>query len=129
MTVDEIHGLRDKVTKTQGMTVNMLALWTRIDQLADDVGRLRRIAKPESSLAHLADRLATHVEDLDCVTILTAGELVALGVRVDDALAASDAHRDRLRRKLGYPVTEEQRLARVVLRERQRIAAADRKAA
>jgi hypothetical protein len=50
---------------------------TRIDALADDVGRLRRRVEPGSSLEHLAERLAGHVETLHLIVTPSAGELVA----------------------------------------------------
>jgi hypothetical protein len=49
---------------------------TRIDALADDVGRLRRRIEPGSSLEHLADRLVGHVETLHLIVTPSAGELV-----------------------------------------------------
>jgi hypothetical protein len=80
-------------------------LRARIDQLADDVGRLRRTAKPESSLWHLADRLADGLESLDAMVGMSAAELVRWYApgdpeAVDAALEIVDARRKALRTRL-----------------------------
>ena len=82
-------------------------LRARIDELAAEVGRLRRRAEPESSLAHLADRLVGHVESLAAMVEPSAAELVAWTAPGDDeavieALRIVDDRRARLRVRLGY---------------------------
>jgi len=86
--------------------VNAPALASRIDLLAADVGRLRRRVDPESSLVHLADRLASHIEALYVMVEPTAGELVAWTSPGDEQAAAAaiahvDARWNRLRGVLG----------------------------
>jgi hypothetical protein len=69
--------------------------------LAEDVGRLRRRAEPESLEAHLADRIAGHVEVLDALLQPTAAELHADGVSVEDSLAFVDERVEELSCLLG----------------------------
>jgi hypothetical protein len=76
-------------------------------QLADDVGRLRRHLAAivddyeDTYTAHLVERIACHVEVLHGFERMTAGERVAAGVPVDEALAEVDREATVLRRRLG----------------------------
>lgn len=81
-------------------------LRVRIDDLADDVGRLRRRLEPESSAAHLGDRIACHVHAIAGYVHPTAGELAASyapgqddavteAIRIVDARYRSLCHRLR----------------------------------
>jgi hypothetical protein len=85
-------------------------LLARLDELAEDVGRLRR--RLDGSLKHLADRLAAAVEILDAVLYPTASELVAAlewtptAKDVDAALEVRDARTRSLRRLLAYPTED-----------------------
>ena len=83
------------------MTVEVL--WARVDELATDVGRLRRrlTLDADSSAAHALDRIAGHVESLDLMLHPSAGDLVRRGAGVDAALREVDARLGRLRRVLG----------------------------
>lgn len=74
----------------------MNAVSLRIDSIATEVGRLRRLTKPETSLFYCVDRLADHVEALDCMLEPSAGELSKL-VDVEEALAIVDARTSQLR--------------------------------
>lgn len=78
----------------------------RILELAADVGRLRRRLEPDSSCAHLAARIACHVESLDAMLRPSAGEIVAWtypddAATVEAVLEVTAAHCDRLRGLLG----------------------------
>ncbi len=84
------------------------AVTQRLDELAADIGRLRRRTEPGSSLEHLADRMAGHVEILYLNEQPTAGELAnttAPGdpAAVDAALVTADAWWNRLQARLGKP--------------------------
>jgi hypothetical protein len=85
------------------------SLLDRVDLLAADVGRLRRRVEPESSLAHLVDRIGRHVETLDlmlrpCAAAL-APELFGIcgdeALAIDEALAWVDARARTMRSLLG----------------------------
>jgi hypothetical protein len=52
----------------------MNAVRLRIDAIAVEAGRLRRLAKPETSLFFAVDRLADHVESLDAMLAPCAAE-------------------------------------------------------
>lgn len=82
------------------------AFRARLDELAADVGRLRRRVEPDSSLAFLADRIARHVESLHLLTTPSAGEIVSTTYPGDDetveeAIRLVDARSARLRGLLG----------------------------
>lgn len=90
------------------------ALIARVEELAADVGRLhRRVnADPDSSLAHLVDRIAGHVESLDAVLQPTAAELYREfflicgdydGVALDEALAVTERRQQHFRAVLQPP--------------------------
>ena len=87
------------------MTVEVL--WARVDELATDVGRLRRrlALEADSSASHTLDRIAGHVESLDLMLRPSAGDLVRRGAGVDAALREVDARIGRLRRVLGMKAT------------------------
>jgi hypothetical protein len=75
----------------------------RLDAIAADLGRLRRRFDSNSAAwtrTFIVDRLAEHVETLDCMLHVSAGELVQQGLAVDAALEAVDARSARLRRLL-----------------------------
>lgn len=71
-----------------------------IDELATDVGRLQRRCEPETSLAHLAHRLAVGVDLLDAMLQPSASELVAAGADVDEALELVDRRAREIRQRL-----------------------------
>jgi hypothetical protein len=75
----------------------------RVDEVAADVGRLRRQLhlEPDSSASFALDRIASHVEDLDLMLRPAAGDLVRRGAAVDDALRTVDARTRELHRLLG----------------------------
>ena len=82
----------------------------KVDALAVDVGRLRRRVEEGSSLAHLADRLADEIEQLDAMLEPSAAqlrrELLAEAAGDDDAateaaLAIADARGRQLQALLG----------------------------
>lgn len=85
------------------------AVRLRIDEIAREVGRLRRNMKPDSSLAYCTDRLAGYVETLDIMLSLSAAELYPLflvecgddQVALEESLAVVDARAVELRRLLG----------------------------
>jgi hypothetical protein len=81
---------------------------TRIDELAADIGRLRKRfnSNPEWTGAYLADRLACHVQDLALILEPTAGQLTAWHAPGDDtavkeAIRLVDARHQRLLQLLG----------------------------
>lgn len=83
------------------------ALANSVKRLAEDIGRLRRLIRPEpgSHVEYLLDRLGGHAETFDAIVNMTAGELVA-HVYPDDAetieaaLEHVDDHVRRLRATL-----------------------------
>jgi hypothetical protein len=86
------------------------AVGGRLDALATDVGRLRRLTIDSSSYsALLTSRIAEHVETLDSMLSSTAHAIyranLAGGIEdnraMDQALAAVDARVCRLRKLLG----------------------------
>ena len=83
----------------------MTAIDDRLERLAEDVGRLRRRIRDESRdnsyLAFLAGRVADRIDSLDCMIGQTAGELVAAGADVGQALDHVDERAASLRRLLG----------------------------
>lgn len=81
-------------------------LRNRLDQLADDVGRLQRRVDPESSLHHVVALVACHVEALYGFVDPTAAELAAWTAPGDDqavleALRLVDVRTESLRHRLG----------------------------
>lgn len=80
----------------------------RIDELAADIGRLRRRLDPETSSHWIGERIANHILTLDTMTHPTAAELAATTAPSDQA-AITEAirivdHRNRkLRNLLGEP--------------------------
>jgi hypothetical protein len=72
----------------------------RIDELAQDVGTLRR--RPTNDYSNfLLDRIAFHVQALDALAFPTASDFYQAGATVPEALAIVDERTDRLRRVLG----------------------------
>ncbi len=84
-------------------------LCSHLDELARDVGRLRRRVDGESYDGFLIDQISGHVETLDCLLGITAAELyrsnVAFGADEDEAIACAlhdaGARSDELRALLG----------------------------
>ena len=82
------------------------ALLGRVEQIAGDVGRLRRRFDANSNAwtgSYICTRLAEDVQTLDLLLHATAGELVTTGVDVERALAIVDARSAQLDRLLGEP--------------------------
>ena len=88
-----------------------VAITHHVDAIAADVNRLRRQAEPESSLAHLADRLAGHVESIDAIVQPNAHDLylehlaiagsTADALCLDAALRFTEQRQRQLRQQLG----------------------------
>ena len=83
------------------------ALQARVDELAADLGRLRRRLEPGSSLAYLGERLAGQVETLDVMLRPSAGQLVSWtfpedAETVEAAIEQVDRERARIRQLLGW---------------------------
>jgi hypothetical protein len=79
------------------------ALVLRLDELARDLGRMRRSLESsgvEWSGEYLLQRLAEHVESLDVMLSPTAAALWRTGLDVEQALEAVDARADALDRLL-----------------------------
>jgi hypothetical protein len=75
---------------------------SRVLELADDVGRLRRRDDPELSAAQSVDRIAGHVLSLYWMLVPSAAQLAAEMYpgdddAVDEALRIVDEHDARLR--------------------------------
>jgi hypothetical protein len=80
----------------------------RVDEIAADVGRLRRRLEPESSAAFTVDRIASNIEWIAVMLEPTAASLVARtfpgdDLTVDAALDHVDQRARRLRGLLGEP--------------------------
>lgn len=78
-----------------------------VDELAADIGRLRRSLEPDTGIGHLADRIAGRVETLASMLRPSAGELVASTFPGDaETIAAAidlvDAQARRTRTQLGW---------------------------
>jgi hypothetical protein len=94
-----------------------VALQHHVDEIAVDIGRLRRhpACAPDSSLGHLADRIAHHVESLDTILQPTAHDFylehLAIAGSDADALCLTEAlHRvDRRRGHLRVVLAEPNR--------------------
>lgn len=86
-----------------------VALHHHIDGLATEIGRLRRhpACLPDSSLAFLADRLASHVEALDCIVHPCAHDLYMefFCVSGDHDLALHEALRATETRQASFRTT------------------------
>lgn len=81
-------------------------LQARLDELATDIGRLRRRALPGSSDQHLVDRLTAHVQALHALLEPTAAQLAAETFPGDEetiqlAIQEVDARARWLRERLG----------------------------
>jgi hypothetical protein len=72
-----------------------------LGETAREVGRIRCRAEPDSSLAYLGERLASHVEGLWLLEAPTAANYVAAGLDVDDALEIVDRHVGELNARMG----------------------------
>ena len=72
-----------------------------LGEIAREVRRLRCRVEPDSSLAYLADRLASHVEGLWLLEAPTAANYVVAGPDVEDALEIVDRHVDELNARMG----------------------------
>lgn len=82
------------------------ALHNRLDQLASDVGRLRRRFEPESSDGWLCERIAGHIEALVVMLEPTASQLAATTAPGDqdaitEAIRLVDERHSQLRNQLG----------------------------
>lgn len=77
-----------------------VAVLYRLEQLAVDVGRLRRHLEPDTYADFLAYRIAGHVDSLDCMLQPTAHELFLVCGDARVALAETDRHRALLHRDL-----------------------------
>jgi hypothetical protein len=81
----------------------------QLDEFATDVGRLRRRVEPESSLAHLAERIADRVEVLAAMVGEPAADLYRAyfcvcgdhALALDEDLAAVDRRSQDVRGLLG----------------------------
>ena len=82
-------------------TVVAYPLRLRVEELITDSARLVRRVDPDSSLAFLACRIASHTEGLWLMLQLNAAEFVRLGLDVDEAIGRVDREWDALRRRLG----------------------------
>ncbi len=71
------------------------------DQIAGAVRLLRRRHEVDAYDHVLACRIAASLDSLDAMFEPTAGELVAEGFEVDEALAIVDRHADELRSRMG----------------------------
>lgn len=73
--------------------MNETAFLARLDELAADIGRLRRQLEPEGYPGFLAARIAGHVETLDAIVRPTAADLysVFLAVCGDEQVAVDEA--------------------------------------
>lgn len=87
------------------MSHSTTAQLNRIDLIAEDIGRIRRTAEPDSWLWHLADRLAENLESLDVILATPAAELARWYAPRDhsaikEAIRIVEARRDDLRSKM-----------------------------
>ncbi len=78
------------------MAYPVTPLMARVSEIADDVGRLRRLGYA----SHILDRLANHVESLDGMVRPTAAELYREGLSVDDAIGVVESERAECRQRL-----------------------------
>jgi primosomal protein N'' len=92
-------------TRSNGRTITR-----HLDELAKDIGRLRKRTDPETSNAHLVDRLADQIETLDAITHPTAARIYQTLTDLYDpdeaatkALHAVDTRARTLRNLLGTP--------------------------
>jgi hypothetical protein len=73
----------------------------QLEQLAADVGRLRRRLRDDEYGLHLVDRIGGRVDAIDSLVHPCAAELVVAGDTVDEALAFTDGRAFRIRALLG----------------------------
>jgi hypothetical protein len=88
--------------------VNAHALELRLDALVDDVGWLRRRLDPDSSAAHLAERIACRLLDVDSMLRPSAAEIAATWHpgdedAISEAIRIVDSHDRERRHRLGLP--------------------------
>ena len=79
----------------------MSAILYQLEEIAADVGRLRRRAEPETSIAYALERIADRVESIDSIVCFSAGQLVAEGEAVERAVELVDVRARQLRTLLG----------------------------
>ena len=72
-----------------------------LGEAAREVGRIRRGAEPGSSLEHLADRLAGHIESLWLILAASAVDYIAAGLGVEQALDRVDRAVEELCSRMG----------------------------
>jgi hypothetical protein len=77
------------------------AFLANLEDIAGDVGRLRRRLPADGYDAFLVDRIGSRIDILDGLVQPTAGELVADGEATDAALAHVDARRNQIRMLTG----------------------------
>ena len=104
-----------KLERTLGEPVAPLIVDTRtaatlaqLQEVVDNVGRLRRFADPGDYDGFLLDRISGSLETLLNIYSPTAAELMIRdGKGVDEAIAAVDRRVNDLRRRLGAPQEED----------------------
>ncbi len=79
----------------------------QLEELAADVGRLRRRVNGDEYAAHLVDRIGGRVENLDAILWPTAGELVDDGYAIDAAFARVDRRHRQIQTLVGEPTDED----------------------
>lgn len=77
------------------------ALARRVEELATDVGRLRRVVPTDSRTWFLVERITEHARWLDVLTMPAAAELVSFGIAVERALTLVDDREALIRKRLG----------------------------
>ena len=87
--------------------MDVSVLRARLDDLAEDVGRVRRRVEPETSLAWTLNRIAGHIQSVVLMVEPCAAEIAAWTPEdeqaVEEAIREVDAKHRRLRERLGYP--------------------------
>jgi hypothetical protein len=89
-----------------------VVLLHQLDQIATDIGRLRRLTPEETSAWWAIDRISNAVETMDCVLQPSAAELYVEffavsgdhAVSLEEALRVADGRARRLREMLGVDV-------------------------
>jgi hypothetical protein len=79
-------------------------LRARLEEVAEDLGRIRRCTNGDTHLAWRLERLAGDVWWLVAAFLPTAADLIKDGHTVDEALRLADQDTRRLSRMLGDPV-------------------------